>query len=57
MSTGQVPNSADLGLEKAGIETDKNGFIRHDRKLQTSVPGIWVMGDVKGSPAFTHVGL
>jgi len=55
MSIGQVPNSDDLGLENAGIETDKNGFIRHDGKLQTTVPGIWVMGDVKGGPAFTHV--
>lgn len=55
VSIGQVPNSDDLGLEKAGIETDRNGFIRHDGKLQTNVPGIWVMGDVKGGPAFTHV--
>ena len=55
VAIGQVPNSDDLGLEKAGIETDENGFIRHDSKLQTSVPGIWVMGDVKGGPAFTHV--
>jgi pyruvate/2-oxoglutarate dehydrogenase complex dihydrolipoamide dehydrogenase (E3) component len=37
------------------VETDKNGFIRHDSKLQTNVPGIWVIGDVMGGPAFTHV--
>jgi pyruvate/2-oxoglutarate dehydrogenase complex dihydrolipoamide dehydrogenase (E3) component len=55
VSIGQVPNSDDLGLDKAGVETDKAGFIRHDGKLQTNVPGIWVMGDVKGGPAFTHV--
>jgi len=55
MSIGQLPNSDDLGLDKAGIATDKNGFIRHNGKLETNVPGIWVLGDVKGGPAFTHV--
>ena len=52
---GQAPNSNDLGLDKAGIEIDQSGFIRHNNKLETSVPGVWVMGDVKGGPAFTHV--
>ncbi|RPI36582.1 MAG: hypothetical protein EHM67_12535, partial [Hyphomicrobiaceae bacterium] len=52
---GQVPNSDDLGLGKAGIATDKAGYIQHDGKLQTNVPGVWVIGDVKGGPAFTHV--
>jgi pyruvate/2-oxoglutarate dehydrogenase complex dihydrolipoamide dehydrogenase (E3) component len=52
---GQVPNSDDLGLDKAGITTDKFGFIQHDGKLETNVPGVWVLGDVKGGPAFTHV--
>jgi pyruvate/2-oxoglutarate dehydrogenase complex dihydrolipoamide dehydrogenase (E3) component len=52
---GQVPNSDDLGLDKAGIATDKAGYIEHDDKLQTNVPGVWVIGDVKGGPAFTHV--
>ena len=52
---GQTPNSDDLGLDKAGIETDQAGFIKHNGKLETNVPGIWVLGDVKGGPAFTHV--
>jgi pyruvate/2-oxoglutarate dehydrogenase complex dihydrolipoamide dehydrogenase (E3) component len=55
VSIGQVPNSDDLGLDKAGIATDKAGYIEHDGKLQTNVPGVWVIGDVKGGPAFTHV--
>jgi pyruvate/2-oxoglutarate dehydrogenase complex dihydrolipoamide dehydrogenase (E3) component len=55
MAIGQVPNSDDLGLDKAGIATDKNGDIQHNGKLETNVPGIWVLGDVKGGPAFTHV--
>jgi pyruvate/2-oxoglutarate dehydrogenase complex dihydrolipoamide dehydrogenase (E3) component len=52
---GQVPNSDDLGLDKAGVTTDKFGFIQHNGKLETNVPGVWVLGDVKGGPAFTHV--
>lgn len=55
VSIGQTPNADDLGLDKAGIETDQAGFIRHNGKLETNVPGVWVLGDVKGGPAFTHV--
>ena len=55
VSIGQVPNSDDLGLEKAGVATDKFGFVQHDGKLETNVPGVWVLGDVKGGAAFTHV--
>ncbi len=55
IATGRVPNSDDLGLEKAGIETDKRGFIKVTNKLQTNVPGVWALGDVKGGPAFTHI--
>ena len=52
---GQTPNSDDLGLDQAGIEIDQAGFIKHNGKLETNVPGVWVLGDVKGGPAFTHV--
>jgi pyruvate/2-oxoglutarate dehydrogenase complex dihydrolipoamide dehydrogenase (E3) component len=52
---GQTPNSDDLGLDKAGIDTDKAGYITHNGRLETNVPGVWVLGDVKGGPAFTHV--
>jgi pyruvate/2-oxoglutarate dehydrogenase complex dihydrolipoamide dehydrogenase (E3) component len=52
---GQTPNSDDLGLDQAGIEADQAGFIKHNGKLETNVPGVWVLGDVKGGPAFTHV--
>jgi pyruvate/2-oxoglutarate dehydrogenase complex dihydrolipoamide dehydrogenase (E3) component len=52
---GQSPNSNDLGLDKAGVETDQAGFIKHNGKLETNVPGVWALGDVKGGPAFTHV--
>jgi pyruvate/2-oxoglutarate dehydrogenase complex dihydrolipoamide dehydrogenase (E3) component len=55
LCVGQTPNSDDLGLDRAGIETDQAGFIKHNGKLETNVSGVWVLGDVKGGPAFTHV--
>ena len=55
LAAGQVPNSDDLGLEAAGIETDEDGYIEVNERLETSVPGVWAIGDVKGGPAFTHV--
>jgi pyruvate/2-oxoglutarate dehydrogenase complex dihydrolipoamide dehydrogenase (E3) component len=54
-AVGRRPNTNDLGLDKAGIETDKLGVIRVNPRLETSVPGIWALGDVKGGPAFTHI--
>ena len=55
VAIGRTPNSDDLGLEAAGIETDRAGFIKHNNRLETNVPGVWVLGDVKGGAAFTHV--
>ena len=54
-AVGRRPNTDDLGLDKAGVETDKSGFIRVNSRLETNVPGIWALGDVKGGPAFTHI--
>jgi len=54
MSIGQVPNSDDLGLDAAGIETDR-GWIKTNNRLETNVPGVWALGDINGGPAFTHV--
>jgi pyruvate/2-oxoglutarate dehydrogenase complex dihydrolipoamide dehydrogenase (E3) component len=53
-AVGRVPNTDDLGLEKAGVATDKRGFIIVDDHLRTSVPGIWALGDCNGKGAFTH---
>jgi len=55
IATGRHPNTADLNLPAAGLTTDKHGFIPANDKLETTVPGIYVIGDVKGGPAFTHV--
>jgi len=54
MAVGRKPNSDDLGLSEAGIETDERGFIVVDDQLRTNVPGVWAIGDVNGRGAFTH---
>jgi pyruvate/2-oxoglutarate dehydrogenase complex dihydrolipoamide dehydrogenase (E3) component len=54
-TAGRPPNTDQLNLEAAGVETDKRGFIKVNERLETNVPGIWALGDVKGGPAFTHI--
>ncbi len=54
LAVGRVPNTHDLGLEAAGVETDPRGFVVVDDQLRTNVPGIWAIGDVNGRGAFTH---
>jgi pyruvate/2-oxoglutarate dehydrogenase complex dihydrolipoamide dehydrogenase (E3) component len=54
LAVGRRPNSDDLGLEKAGVETDARGYITVDDGLATNVPGIWALGDCNGRGAFTH---
>ena len=54
LAVGRVPNTDDLGLDKAGIKTDARGYITVDDQLQTSVPGVWAIGDCNGRGAFTH---
>jgi pyruvate/2-oxoglutarate dehydrogenase complex dihydrolipoamide dehydrogenase (E3) component len=55
LAVGRVPNNADIGLEKAGVELDARGFIRVNERLQTTAPGIWAIGECAGSPQFTHI--
>lgn len=55
VATGRRPNTDDLGLEAAGVATDARGFVRVNERLETSAPGVWAIGDVKGGPAFTHI--
>jgi pyruvate/2-oxoglutarate dehydrogenase complex dihydrolipoamide dehydrogenase (E3) component len=54
IAVGRTPNTHDLGLDKAGVQTDPRGFIVVDDQLRTNVPGIWAVGDVNGRGAFTH---
>lgn len=55
VATGRRPNTDDLSLEEVGVETDARGFIKVNGRLETTMPGIWALGDVKGGPAFTHI--
>jgi pyruvate/2-oxoglutarate dehydrogenase complex dihydrolipoamide dehydrogenase (E3) component len=54
LAVGRIPNTSDLGLERAGVTTDQRGYIIVDDQLQTNVPGIWALGDCNGRGAFTH---
>ncbi|WMJ70623.1 FAD-containing oxidoreductase [Stenotrophomonas sp. 24(2023)] len=54
LAIGRRPNTDDLGLEAAGIACDARGYITVDNALQTSVPGVWALGDCNGRGAFTH---
>jgi dihydrolipoamide dehydrogenase len=55
VATGRRPNTDDLGLETTGVKLTGKGFVQVNNKLETTVPGIWALGDVKGGPAFTHI--
>ena len=54
-AAGRTPNSDWLNLEATGVQTDSKGFITTNDRLETNVPGIYALGDVKGGPAFTHI--
>jgi pyruvate/2-oxoglutarate dehydrogenase complex dihydrolipoamide dehydrogenase (E3) component len=55
VATGRVPNTDDLGLEKAGVAVNKDGSVKVNARLETNVPGVWALGDCNGGPAFTHI--
>ncbi|MFM0117774.1 MULTISPECIES: mercuric reductase [unclassified Paraburkholderia] len=55
VATGRIPNTAGIGLDKARIALDERGYIRVNDRLQASAPGVWAIGEVAGSPQFTHV--
>jgi pyruvate/2-oxoglutarate dehydrogenase complex dihydrolipoamide dehydrogenase (E3) component len=54
LAVGRVPNTDDLGLEVAGVQTDKRGYIAVDEQLRTTNPNVWALGDCNGKGAFTH---
>ncbi len=54
IAAGRRPNTHDLGLETAGIETDPQGYIKVDDRFRTSAPGVWALGDANRRGAFTH---
>jgi pyruvate/2-oxoglutarate dehydrogenase complex dihydrolipoamide dehydrogenase (E3) component len=55
VAVGRTPNTDRLNLPATGLQTDRNGFLPANDRLETSVPGIYALGDVKGGPAFTHI--
>ena len=57
MAAGRQPNTQGIGLELAGIELSNSGYIKVDERLQTTAPGVFAIGEVAGSPQFTHISI
>ena len=55
VAPGRTPNTEGLGLELAGVELTDRGYIKVNERLQTTAPGVWAIGEVAGSPQFTHI--
>ena len=55
VAAGRRPNTENIGLELAGIEVTDRGYIKVNERLETTAPGVWAIGEVAGSPQFTHV--
>src|SRR6266436_748313 len=57
VATGRNPNTEELGLELTGVELTERGYIKVNERLQTTAPGVWAIGEVAGSPQFTHISI
>ena len=55
VAAGRVPNTAAIGLDKAGVDLDDRGFVKVNERLETSAPDVWALGECAGSPMFTHI--
>lgn len=55
VAAGRVPNTKNIGLELTGVELTEKGYIRVNERLETTAPGVWAVGEVAGSPHFTHI--
>jgi pyruvate/2-oxoglutarate dehydrogenase complex dihydrolipoamide dehydrogenase (E3) component len=55
VGVGRTPNTAGIGLDRAGVALTENGYIAVDEHLTTTAAGVWAMGECAGSPQFTHV--
>lgn len=54
VAVGRTPNTAEIGLDVAGVALDRRGYVRVNDRLETSAPGVWAIGECAGSPQFTH---
>jgi pyruvate/2-oxoglutarate dehydrogenase complex dihydrolipoamide dehydrogenase (E3) component len=57
VAAGRTPNTEGLGLELAGVQLTDRGYIKTNERLETTAPGVWAIGEVAGSPQFTHVSI
>lgn len=57
VAAGRTPNTEGLGLESAGVELTDRGYLKVNERLQTTAPGVWAIGEVAGSPMFTHISI
>ena len=57
VATGRNPNTEGLDLELTGVELTGRGYIKVNDRLQTTAPGVWAIGEVAGSPQFTHISI
>jgi pyruvate/2-oxoglutarate dehydrogenase complex dihydrolipoamide dehydrogenase (E3) component len=55
VAAGRIPNTAGIGLEEAGVESDGRGYIRVNERLETTASDVWALGECAGSPQFTHI--
>jgi pyruvate/2-oxoglutarate dehydrogenase complex dihydrolipoamide dehydrogenase (E3) component len=55
VAAGRVPNTEGIGLELAGVELTDRGYVKVNERLETTAPGVWAIGEVAGSPQFTHI--
>ena len=55
VTTGRTPNTQGLGLELAGVQLTDRGYVKVNERLETTAPGVWAVGEVAGSPQFTHI--
>ena len=55
VAAGRIPNTEGLGLELAGVEVTDRGYVKVNERLETTAPGVWAVGEVAGSPQYTHI--
>jgi pyruvate/2-oxoglutarate dehydrogenase complex dihydrolipoamide dehydrogenase (E3) component len=55
VAVGRMPNTDGIGLELAGVEVNDRGFLKVNERLQTTAENVWAIGEVAGSPLFTHI--